>query len=400
MKSSRPSAFRKFCAAVVGASLVLQPLAAYAAPITTSVLAEVPLQGLNPVKPNIMFTLDDSGSMGWDYLPDWTVWGAPSPYCRDNRPCGGIAGVNIGSLPYPGVYTPYRQIDPPLRSSDFNKVYYNPTALYDAGRKDDGTELPCEGTTTGCTGPWNAVYMDGFAGYPGANKSATINLAPTSTAGCVSPATTALCVPTSAPSDNGPWPGVPDTLWCWKSSGLTGDDYLTADGDGSVCRRNGRAYPSFTSATPITTPAVTAGYNYPNNSDGCTDTGTQRCKFVTPITAYGYPYYYTIASVWFCTGSSGGWGTGTCGTRQDSVINKYVRYSASATSGPAFDPTVFKRVDIDPTGVLVNGAAAANPSGRYVRAGDDELRQVVCVQPVPDAGDEDRRRNCVLSADR
>ena len=106
-----------------------------------------------------------------------------------------------------------------------------------------------------------------------------------------------------------------------------------------------------------------AGYNYPN-SVGTTCASGETCLFTNPVTAYGYPYYYTIASVWFCTGSSGGWGTGTCGTRQDSVINKYVRYSASATSGPAFDPTVFKRVDINPTGVLVNGAAAANPSGR------------------------------------
>ena len=63
MNSSRPSAFTKICAAIVGAALVLQPLAVYAAPVTTSNLAEVPLQGLNPVKPNIMFTLDDSGSM-------------------------------------------------------------------------------------------------------------------------------------------------------------------------------------------------------------------------------------------------------------------------------------------------------------------------------------------------
>ncbi len=88
--------------------------------------------------------------------------------------------------------------------------------------------------------------------------------------------------------------------------------------------------------------------------------------FTNPVTAYGYPYYYTISNVWFCSGNSGGWGTGTCGTRQDPVTYKYVRYSASATTGAAFDPTAFKRVDITPlgTGVLVNGVAAANPSGR------------------------------------
>ena len=71
--------------------LALQPLAVRGTPITET-LAEVPIQGLNPVKPNVMFTLDDSGSMSWDYLPDWVVWNTASPhptYCRDARQCGG-----------------------------------------------------------------------------------------------------------------------------------------------------------------------------------------------------------------------------------------------------------------------------------------------------------------------
>ena len=298
MTSSRPSTFSRFCAAVVAAALVLQPLGVYAAP---TVLAETPLQSVNPVKPNIMFTLDDSGSMQWDYLPDWTIWSNPAmPYCRDNRQCGGrTGGIFVDSLPSPGpFYPPYREIDPPLRSSDFNTIYYNPSITYVAGRRADGTELPCEGSSIGCTGPWTGVYMNGYAGYPGANTGATINLAPTSTTGCVSPATTALCVPSSPPSDNGPWPGFPDTLWC-RSTGspLTGADYLTADGDGSVCRRNGRTYLRTTIGT-ITTPVTVAGYNYPNARETCN--AGETCKFTNPVTAYGYPFYYKITSVWFC----------------------------------------------------------------------------------------------------
>ena len=36
-------------------------------------LATMPLQtsGSSDVKPNLMFVLDNSGSMGWDYSPDW-----------------------------------------------------------------------------------------------------------------------------------------------------------------------------------------------------------------------------------------------------------------------------------------------------------------------------------------
>ena len=353
--------------AAFAAVLVLHPLTVFAAAITPT-LAEVPIQGINPVKPNVMFTLDDSGSMTWDYSPDWVVWNEASPkplYCRDGRQCGlssGSTAINVGSTPYNASYTPYTQIDPPLRSSDFNQIYYDPAEIYYPGVKSDGTPLPCEGSNTACSGPWTAVYMNGFAGYPGANTNNTINLAPTATTGCSTGATPALCVPTTTPSNNGPWKGVPDTLWCRKSS-PTAAEYMTADGNGSVCRRNGRPYASVTSGG-VTTPAITAGYNYPN-SVGCTDTSTIKCKFTTPVTAYGFPYYYKIASVWFCSGATGQWGTSGCGTRQDFNSTKYVRYAASASGGTGFEPTAFTRVDITPSGFRVNGApaTAVNPSG-------------------------------------
>jgi len=81
MTPSRSSILSRCCAAVLSAALVLEPIVAYGAQINGSVLAEVPIQGVNPVKPNIMFTLDDSGSMTWDYLPDSVIWPA-SKYCR------------------------------------------------------------------------------------------------------------------------------------------------------------------------------------------------------------------------------------------------------------------------------------------------------------------------------
>src|SRR5262245_60233403 len=113
MTSSRPSAFSRYCAAVVTVALALQPLAAYAAPITGSVLAEKPLQGTNPVKPNIMYTVDDSSSMTDEYLPDFTAE-AFSPFithCRyllvfQKFPCG-LVGAD-------GAVT---RADPPIRSS-------------------------------------------------------------------------------------------------------------------------------------------------------------------------------------------------------------------------------------------------------------------------------------------
>ncbi len=44
----------------------------------------------------------------------------------------------------------------------------SPTARGESRR----ATLPCEGTNTDCSGPWTAVYMDGFAGLPRANQRA------------------------------------------------------------------------------------------------------------------------------------------------------------------------------------------------------------------------------------
>src|SRR5436190_10958904 len=99
MTPTRSFTFRKCCAALLGASLALQPLGAYAAaitPITTSVLAEIPVQGVSRVKPNIMLTIDDSGSMLWDFVPDYAGFAGPGiSHCRDwtltpGYQCGGL----------------------------------------------------------------------------------------------------------------------------------------------------------------------------------------------------------------------------------------------------------------------------------------------------------------------
>ena len=323
MTVSRQPAFQKPCAAILAATLAFQPLAAYAAPIGVT-LAQVPIQGLNPVKPNIVFTMDDSGSMGWDYLPDYVGYaGAGIAHCRDGLQCGGATSQ-------PGSGYVFSRYDPPVRSSSYNGVFYDPFAGYRPGKKADGTDLPCEGTDATCGAPWTSVFDNGFAGYPGANSGTTIDL------------TT----------------GYPDTVWCWKS-GPTALEKQTADTNGSVCRRNGRAYSAVTVGGNAT-PAIPAGYNYPNGSATCS--GVEKCKFVNGYTVNGNPYYYRISQVQFCSNRDAeGWGTTPCTSQWDPATYKYVRYGTGAAS---FDPLAFTRVDIKPSGFLVNGAAAANPSGR------------------------------------
>src|SRR5512144_2944679 len=112
MNRRRRTAFTKCIVAFVAVALELQPLAAPAATILET-LAEVPIQGLNPVKPNIMFTMDDSGSMGWDFLPDYVGWVATGiAHCRDGIQCGGATSA-------PGGGYTFSQYDPPVRSANY-----------------------------------------------------------------------------------------------------------------------------------------------------------------------------------------------------------------------------------------------------------------------------------------
>ncbi|MBS4097547.1 MAG: PQQ-binding-like beta-propeller repeat protein [Sulfuricella sp.] len=97
------------------ASLAL--LACSGGQAATTDIAGVPLiaSATTEVLPNLMFVLDDSGSMAWDYLPDWV---------NDSGYCKGTA-CSFGKAPY--------------NASDFNNVYYNPAITYTAPKNADGT---------------------------------------------------------------------------------------------------------------------------------------------------------------------------------------------------------------------------------------------------------------------
>jgi type IV pilus assembly protein PilY1 len=320
------------CVALVALGLGVPPLPgrAAAAPVT---LASAPLQHPNPAPPNIVLTVDDAAHMGWDFAPDYVAYaGAAATHCRDRRQCGGA-----GAAPGPG-YVPAEH-DPPLRSADYNTLFYQPTIAYAPGRRADGSDLPCEGAGGRCTGPWTAVYADGFAGYPGANAGPDVDLAS----------------------------AFPDTAWCRKSA-PTAAEIGTAFGDGSICRRNGIPYPP-SGASPDAAPATEAGYNYPNGIDHASGEPTacaegMQCRFVHPFPIAGAPYYYTITQARFCpSANAAGWGGGECSERWDAATRPHVRFG-----GAAFDPRAFTRVDIRPDGFRVNGVPAPNPSGRTYAA--------------------------------
>jgi type IV pilus assembly protein PilY1 len=138
------------------ASLVM-PLPALAASVNlaTSPLATNPT---STVRPNIMFILDDSGSMDWNYLPDWA------------NDTDGITAA------------PYTSEAELHHNSGFNGVAYNPAVTYKSPvyfYADGSSNKNTDGSSNltklypDMLSPWNAVKEDGY----GVQSALTHNLA-------------------------------------------------------------------------------------------------------------------------------------------------------------------------------------------------------------------------------
>lgn len=117
---------------MVVAAVWLAALAWTSAPVAQAAvtdLATTPLVIASSiaVRPNLMFVLDDSGSMGWTELPD-SVW--------------------EGS---------YYALDDCYKNSTYNRVYYNPNTTYTPGIASNGTSL---GNAT-----FTAARDDGYHNY-------------------------------------------------------------------------------------------------------------------------------------------------------------------------------------------------------------------------------------------
>ncbi len=118
----------------------------------TTDLASEPLASTSAsvVRPNILFTLDNSGSMAWDYLPDYTggrtYSGGIANHCKITNTCG------TGETPY--------------QTNEYNGMAYNPRFTYQLPVNADGTSKPSQGS------PWTSVARDGY----GVQSTSTINL--------------------------------------------------------------------------------------------------------------------------------------------------------------------------------------------------------------------------------
>ncbi len=121
-------------------------------------ISKLPLNATITTPPNVLYILDDSGSMDLDFLPLWVAdpTAGAAQYCRTangtsfNVSCS--ASTTFNSMP-------------PFRSSDFNSLYYNPSIRYTPAKNADGTSKP-EQTS------WTSVQNDAY----GIQSTASTNL--------------------------------------------------------------------------------------------------------------------------------------------------------------------------------------------------------------------------------
>lgn len=193
------------CAHAATTDISTEPLNTYSAPSSTD------------VKPNVLFVLDDSGSMDWDFMPDW----ACASFSLQNPACSST-GQNPSSARSEFLF----------RNSSYNGIYYNPAVTYkppvavDSNGAINTTTYPsmtgmstATGANTSYSLPnWRAVKDDAY----GIQSTSTSNLMSdpnnppyffTTVAGeyCTA-ANLRTCVTASGPSTSYPFPAK--LRWC------------------------------------------------------------------------------------------------------------------------------------------------------------------------------------------
>lgn len=111
-------------------------------------IADSPLFVATNVEPNVMFTLDDSGSMQWEYMPDGGGMDFSTfmfPRLVNNLYGGDDYGNQVPNFDDDNVHNYYG------RSSANNGVFYNPDITYRPWSRPDGSEMPP-------ADPTNALY--------------------------------------------------------------------------------------------------------------------------------------------------------------------------------------------------------------------------------------------------
>ncbi len=131
--NKRQRYWRRAVASVVMWCLIFGQVvpSAYAA---STDISDVPMALKNQIPPNIMLTLDDSGSMQWEFMPEQDMHFSIFLQPRPASPYGGSTYANqLPNFNDTNVHNFFG------RSSANNKLYYNPDSTYRPWSNSDGS---------------------------------------------------------------------------------------------------------------------------------------------------------------------------------------------------------------------------------------------------------------------
>lgn len=273
---------------MLGFLCLLFSISAYAEarPVTGPLnLTTVPLANATntTVLPNLMFILDNSGSMRQDYTPDYMSdeFGTPGINERNCRDSGDDTSDDLAGDPHPWVgkgtatstsatNSNARALDmcvigdPPFMSPDMNTQYYDPEIRYIPGVNSDGESRDSQ------TDPTN-VRTDSYNKQNSTQLKATTNFVNLTTQ-------------------------YPDRLWC--DTNVSSDLNTTAK-LAARCKQN------------IESDPVRGNYKYPDAtyrygrlSTNANPNQTVNSTMINAvIKTSGAPYYYKVETSEFCTGA-------------------------------------------------------------------------------------------------
>jgi type IV pilus assembly protein PilY1 len=129
-------------------------LAALVGSITHAEMSQVPLvQAGSSVPPNLMFTIDDSGSMNFECIPDSLCYDGSNDEV-DVMPWGLSGKSGAATVDENHIYN--RR----MRSPQVNGIYYDPTVRYQPWLKEDGTRYPTYPVTAAPTVPGGGTTVN------------------------------------------------------------------------------------------------------------------------------------------------------------------------------------------------------------------------------------------------
>jgi type IV pilus assembly protein PilY1 len=313
-------------------------------------LANEPMGTVSSVKPNVMFILDDSQSMSWDFLPDNIRPQTSTPSSSTNYgPCRiNGAGTNLTTSCDPG--------DPPYYSAAVNGVFYDPQTVY-------ATPLGYKGT---------AAFAGGTTDAAGNQSSSNVYVNPFFS-------TTTLNILTK----------FPETIYCTTSTAPVTDTNL--------CKRNGiggvgYAYPDNTKGTGVVEPV---NHYAPYQTNAVTGNPIKGLH-ATRRQILGAPFYYDVVPAEFCdseklTSCKAANTSGSTPVAPDAtfIYPAYVRYCVNSVD--AFDTAV---VTGNTTSGPVMPRCAAKYSSTYQYARYGKFVRTDIVPATPSYPNRPGRYDC------